>query len=79
MTSLICAASNGRLETCKFLVSQKANVAARDGCDAMLPAARAGDALAHSRACRGGTALKNAIKNNKPDVVAYLRSIGAPE
>ena len=61
------------------MVSQKANVAARNGCDAMLPAARAGDALARSRACRDGTALKNAIKYNKADVVAYLRSIGAPE
>ena len=76
---MIFAAYKGHLEICKLLVSQKANVAARDGCDAMLPAARAGDALAHSRACRDGTALKNAIKNNKPDVVAYLRSIGAPE
>ena len=74
------AACYGRLEICKLLVSQKANVAVRVGCDAMLPAARAGDALAHSRACRNGwTALKNAIKCNKPDVVAYLRSIGAPE
>ena len=76
---MIYAAANGHLETCKLLVSQKANVAARGWCDVMLPAARAGDALAHSRACRDGTALKNAIKYNKPDVVAYLRSIGAPE
>ena len=77
---MICAATMGHLEVCKFLISQNANVAARDECDAMLPAARAGDALAHSRACRDGkTALKNAIKNNNPDVVAYLRSIGAPE
>ncbi len=75
----MCAASSGHLEICKLLVSQKANVAARDGCDAMLPAARAGDALAHSRACRGGTALKHAIKYNNTDVITYLRSIGAPE
>ena len=34
----------------------------------------------HSLRCRDGrTALKCAIINNKADVVAYLRSIGAPE
>ncbi len=33
----------------------------------------------HSLRCSDGTALKNAIDRNKADVVAYLRSIGAPE
>ena len=34
----------------------------------------------HSLRCSlGNTALKNAINHNKADVVAYLRSIGAPE
>ncbi len=34
----------------------------------------------HSLRCRDGdTALKCAILENKADVVAYLRSIGAPE
>jgi hypothetical protein len=29
--------------------------------------------------CSGGTALQTAIAKDKADVVAYLRSIGAPE
>ena len=34
----------------------------------------------HSLRCSNGkTALKYAIDNNEADVVAYLRSIGAPE
>ena len=34
----------------------------------------------HSLPCRDGTtALKCAIRNNKADVAAYLRSIGAPQ
>jgi hypothetical protein len=34
----------------------------------------------HSLRCRfGNTALKCAIRENKADIAAYLRSIGAPE
>ncbi len=33
----------------------------------------------HSLRCSDGTPLQNAIKYNKADVAAYLRSIGAPQ
>ena len=34
----------------------------------------------HAPSCSGGkTALKNAMSNNKADVIAFLRSVGAPE
>ena len=34
----------------------------------------------HAPSCSGGkTALKNAMNKNKADVIAFLRSVGAPE
>jgi hypothetical protein len=49
--------------------------------DATPFAARAHDAFAtHTRFCSGGkTALKLAIERSQSDVIAFLRSVGAPE
>jgi hypothetical protein len=34
----------------------------------------------HAPSCsRGISPLKNAIESNRPDVIAFLRSVGAPE
>ncbi len=33
----------------------------------------------HAPSCSDGTALKWAVKSNKADVIAFLRSVGAPE
>ena len=33
----------------------------------------------HAPSCSDGTALKNAMERNKADVIAFLRSVGAPE
>ena len=43
------------------------------------PLARSQYSTHFLRCSYGKTALKSAIKRNKADVVAYLRSIGAPE
>ena len=33
----------------------------------------------HAPSCSGGTALNWAMDRNKADVIAFLRSVGAPE
>jgi hypothetical protein len=49
-TPLIGSAYFGRVEVCKLLISARADAAARDECDAIPLAARAHDAVRHSRA-----------------------------
>ncbi len=50
VTPLILSASNDHVEVCKLLISARADAAARDECDAIPLAARAHDAVRHSRA-----------------------------
>ncbi len=49
-TPLILSADEGHVEVCKLLISARADAAARDECDAIPLAARAHDAVRHSRA-----------------------------
>ena len=50
-TPLHCAATHGHVDVCRALVSAKADITARgDMCDAVPLAARAHDAVCHSRA-----------------------------
>ena len=71
----------GRVEVCKVLLAAKADAAARDWCDATALAVRRLNANSDNPppCSENRTALKLAIKNRNPDVVAFLRSIGAPE
>ena len=75
------AACIGGVDACRALISAKADAAVRDECDAIPLAARAHDALRHSRAsCSFGyTPLKRAIEHGERDVIVFLRSVGAPE
>jgi hypothetical protein len=73
----------GHVDASRFLVECKADVAARDRCSPLAVALLVQRALfpplSHSLRCSlGRTPLKIAIDNNNSDVVAYLRSIGAP-
>ena len=73
----------GHVDASRFLVECKADVAARDRCSplavALLVQRLLFPPLSHSLRCSSGrTPLKIAIDNNNSDVVAYLRSIGAP-
>ena len=79
-TPLHWSAANGRLETCKVLVSSKADLAARDRCGRCRCCSRFSLNQSHPLACsRGRTALKRAMDEKKSDVVSFLRSVGAPQ
>jgi ankyrin repeat protein len=81
-TPLQSASSIGAVDVCRALVSAQADAAARDRCDAIYRLLRALMMLfaSHAPPCSlGNTPLKQAIFNNKPDVVVFLRSVGAPE
>ena len=72
----------GYTEVAKLLVHAKSDVAARTRCGECARRARARCCAAkpHALPCSDGdTPLKIAIKYNKSDVVAFLRSAGAPE
>jgi hypothetical protein len=79
ITPLIFSAAYGHLEVCRLLVSSKADLAARDRCGRCQRCSRFSLNQSHPLACSDGTALQNAMKNNKSEVVAFLRSIGAPQ
>ena len=79
-TALMESAAHGYLEVCKLLVSSEADLAARDRCGRCQRCSRFSLNQSHPLACSGGiTALKWAMNNNKSDVVAFLRGIGAPQ
>ncbi len=79
-TALIDSARVGYLEVCKLLVSSKADLAARHRCGRCQRCSRFSLNQSHPLACSSGwTALKCAMQQNKSDVVAFLRSIGAPQ
>jgi hypothetical protein len=61
----------------QILVESKADVAARARCFSPPPSHHLSLTICLCR--RGETALTRAIDNNKADVAAYLRSIGASE
>ena len=76
-TPLIYSSAFGNPDVCRLLVDHKADVAARNRYrNPRAPFSSRSHAL---RCSSGRTALKCAIDNNEADVVAYLRSIGAPE
>ena len=63
---------------CELLVEHNADVAARTRCHSPLHACYS--SFPHFLRCRGTkTALKWAIDYKKTNVIAYLRSIGAPQ
>ena len=79
-TPLHISAYYGHLETCKVLVSSKADLAARDRCGRCRCCSRFSLNQSHPLACRDGkTALKWAMDGNKSAVVSFLRSVGAPQ
>ena len=70
----------GRLETCKFLVEVNADVTVKDRFGIVFRTRACVCVITHPPRCRTGhTPLKDAIARNETDVVAFLRSIGAPE
>jgi ankyrin repeat protein len=74
------SAYNGHLEVCKLLVSSKARLAARSRCGRCQRCSRFSLNQSHPLAFSyDWTALKFAMVNNKSDVVAFLRGIGAPQ
>ena len=78
-TALMNSAYEGHLEVCKLLVSSKADLAARNRCGRCQRCSRFSLNQSHPLACSVGTALQNAMKYNQSEVVAFLRSVGAPE
>jgi ankyrin repeat protein len=79
-TALHCAAANGNLDSCRLLVEARADLSLRTRCCSRLRARSLCCRTPHTQRCRDGrTALKYAISQNKADVVAFLRSVGAPE
>jgi ankyrin repeat protein len=79
-TALMYSAIGGHLEICKQLVSSKADLAARGWCGRCQRCSRFSLNQSHPLACsQGNTALKWAMGENKSDVVAFLRGIGAPQ
>jgi hypothetical protein len=80
-TSLHCAAAKcGLVGACRLLVEAKADLSLRDRCCSRLSAHLLCCCVLHTLRCSDGkTALKHAITDNKADVVAFLRSVGAPE
>jgi hypothetical protein len=74
---LICASS---VEICRLLVTSKANVAHKTGYEHLSHARTV--VVSHPRPLRcreGKTALQYFIDWKKPQLAAYLRSIGAPQ
>jgi ankyrin repeat protein len=79
-TALHWAANNGHLDSCRLLVEARADLSPRDRCCSRLRARSLCCRTPHTQRCSlGKTALKLAIERNKADVVAFLRSVGAPE
>jgi ankyrin repeat protein len=79
-TALHSAAYNGNLDLCRLLVEARADLSLRNWCCSRLHARSLCHRTPHTQRCSGGkTALKLAIERNKADVVAFLRSVGAPE
>ena len=79
-TALHLAALNGHLDSCRLLVEARADLSLRDRCCSRLRARSLCCRTPHTQRCSvGKTALKYAIEQNKADVVAFLRSVGAPE
>jgi ankyrin repeat protein len=79
-TALHCVACNGRLDSCRLLVVARADLSLRNRCCSRLRARSLCCRTPHTQRCSNGkTALKLAIQENKADVVAFLRSVGAPE
>jgi hypothetical protein len=67
------------VEVCQFLVACKADVTSKDRYRRLLSAALLRSQTHTLRCSSGRTPLKLAIDYNKSDVIAYLRSVGAPE
>ena len=79
-TALHCAAFYGNLDLCRLLVEARADLSLRDRCCSRLRARSLCCRTPHTQRCRDGeTALKGATQWNQADVVAFLRSVGAPE
>ena len=79
-TALHRAALNGNLDSCRLLVEARADLSLRSRCCSRLRARSLCCRTPHTQRCRNGkTALKYAIEQKKADVVAFLRSVGAPE
>jgi ankyrin repeat protein len=79
-TALMNSAFHGHVEVVKLLVSSKADLAARNRCGRCQCCSRFSLNQSNPLACSNGyTALKIAMDSNKSDVVAFLRSIGAPQ
>jgi ankyrin repeat protein len=79
-TALHYAADYGHLDSCRLLVEARADLSLRNRCCSCLRARLLCRRTPHTQRCSGGkTALKCAIEQNKANVVAFLRSVGAPE
>ena len=80
-TALLLSSYFGHLEVTRFLVESGANLEATSkSVPPLAVSSRCRGLKPHSLRCRDGkTALQHAIEQNKSDVAAYLRSIGAPE
>ena len=79
-TALHCAAYDGHLDSCRLLVEARADLSLRTRCCSRLRARSLCCRTPHTQRCSyGKTALNRAIQQNKADVVAFLRSVGAPE
>jgi ankyrin repeat protein len=79
-TALHCAAYYGNLDLCRLLVEARADLSLRNRCCSRLHARSLCCRTPHTQRCSlGKTALKLAIDFKKADVVAFLRSVGAPE
>ena len=88
-TALHHSCSNDHTQVSEFLLDNKADIDARNGCGytplhicnfmntCKLLVQRRADLTA--RGNDGTTPLKRAIQVKKSDIVAYLRSVGAPE
>jgi ankyrin repeat protein len=79
-TALLYAAYWGHPDLCRLLVEARADLSLRNRCCSRLRARSLCCRTPHTQRCSDGkTALKCAIEQKKADVVAFLRSVGAPE
>ena len=79
-TALHLAAQYGNLDSCRLLVEARADLSLRTRCCSRLRARSLCHRTPHTQRCSYGcTALKRAIEWKRTDVVAFLRSVGAPE
>jgi ankyrin repeat protein len=79
-TALHYAAMNGHLDSCRLLVEARADLSLRGRCCSRLRTRSLFRRAPHIQHCRDGeTALKRAIERRNANVVAFLRSVGAPE